>query len=396
MTRLPLAKARIRGGYPLLSLVCLIVFVDSIGYGVVVPVLPLYAKQLGVSDFKIGFLFATYAIALLVSAIPMGMLSDRIGRKPFVLFGMFAMAGAFVFYALARTYAVLVVARVLDGLTAAATWSAGLALIGDRLEGKDIGQKFGFAMAAAAVGAVAGPLIGGVMSDLAGYRSPYYLIAGICLAGGVTALFLEKDTPSKRHATTSFRDLLLPVLKNRIVLLACLIATITTFGFGLLEPILPLHLNTLFKMSELGIGLIFGITMALLGLASPLVGRLSDRVGRKLPIVIGLAATAVVTPAIAVARNLALVCILMGLIGITVAFFETPSFPLVIDTLQTGEEGGARYGTAFGLLNLFWSLGYALGPIIGGAIMQASGLLAALLMDAAILVVLTVLVQWLL
>jgi MFS family permease len=94
---------------------------------------------LHVSDFGIGFLFAVYAIAGLLTAIPVGILSDRWGRKPFVLFGMFAMAGAFVFYAFARSYPVLVVARALDGVTAAATWSAALALLGDRFDEKEMG-----------------------------------------------------------------------------------------------------------------------------------------------------------------------------------------------------------------------------------------------------------------
>src|SRR5665647_429074 len=150
-TGTPLASMRIKSGIPLLALVCGVVFLDSVGYGLVVPVLPLYAKQLGASDFAVGFLFATYAIALCLAAIPFGILSDRFGRKPFVLFGMFAMAGAFVFYALAKSYPVLVVARVLDGLTAAATWSAALALLGDRFEEKEMGSKMGWAIAAMAV-----------------------------------------------------------------------------------------------------------------------------------------------------------------------------------------------------------------------------------------------------
>lgn len=114
------AGFRITGGWPLLLLAMVVTFVDSVGYGVVVPVLPAYAENLYLSDFQIGFLFAMYAIALVITAIPIGMLSDRFGRKPFILFGMFAMSGAFVFYALAESFTTLLVARALDGLTAAA------------------------------------------------------------------------------------------------------------------------------------------------------------------------------------------------------------------------------------------------------------------------------------
>jgi len=69
-----------------------VVFIDTIGYVVVVPILPIYSSDLGVSDFQVGFLFATYAIAVVLSSIPLGVLADKWGRKPFVLFGMYAMA----------------------------------------------------------------------------------------------------------------------------------------------------------------------------------------------------------------------------------------------------------------------------------------------------------------
>lgn len=394
---------RIQGGTPLLLLVCLVIFVDSLGYGVVVPVLPLYAKNLGISDFQLGLLFATYAIALLAGAIPFGMLSDRFGRKPFVLFGMFAMAGAFVFYAFATTYRMLIVARILDGLTAAATWSAGLALIGERFDEKALGEKYGYALTAMAVGSIAGPVIGGVLSDAAGYKSPFLFISGLCLAGGVAAFFLRERRGPKPTTVDQYRPervrqgvikgMLAPILGNRLIMLACLVTMVTTVGFGLLEPMLPVRLSRTFDMSRTGIGLLFGMTMTFFGVLSPAVGRLSDRVGRKIPIVIGLVATAMVAPFLAVAPNVLLTYLLMGLYGVTAAFFATPSLPLVTDNISSagpGAGGGSLFGTAFGVLNLFWSLGYALGPLLGGAMTGLGGLLAATLVYSFLLLALTV------
>lgn len=389
----PSTRRRIESGWPLLALVCAVIFIDSVGYGVVVPVLPQYAKQLHVGDFSIGFLFATYAIALLAASIPMGILSDRWGRKPFVLFGMFAMAGAFVFYAFAKSYPMLVIARVLDGLTAAATWSAGLALLGDRFEEREMGSKIGWAIAAMAIGGIAGPLLGGTLADSIGYRAPFYAIAIACLGGGVAALFLVEDRSGLRSRSLGWR-MLRPVFTNRNVLLACLITLVTTTGLGLLEPTLPIYLRNTFDMSRTAIGIVFGVTMLLYAIASPVAGKLSDQVGRKRPIIGGLLVTAAVTPLLAVFKSVAAVYVLMAVLGASLTFFETPSVPLITDSLpRSGLLGeGNQYGAAFGLLNFFWSLGYALGPIIGGALMGWLGLLAALLVYSAMLVALTIVV----
>ena len=317
---------------PLLALVCGVIFLDSVGYGLVVPVLPLYARQLGASDFAIGFLFAAYAIALCLAAIPLGILSDRFGRNPFVLFGMFAMSGAFVFYALAGSYPLLVIARALDGLTAAATWSAALALIGDRFPDSEMGSKMGWTMSAAAIGAIAGPLLGGVLSDSLGYRAPFYTIAVACFAGGCVALFLEEKQVARRALSTGWR-MLRPVFTNRNVMIACLVTLVTTTGLGLLEPILPIYLRNTFNLSRTVIGLAFGVTMLFYAVASPLSGMLYDRTGRRKPILGGLLLTAAVTPFIAVFKSVPVVFVLMAVFGFAIAFFGTTSRQLVTDSL---------------------------------------------------------------
>jgi|BarGraNGADG00312_2_1021985.scaffolds.fasta_scaffold00315_2 DHA1 family multidrug resistance protein-like MFS transporter len=384
------SRFRITGGLPLLVLVCGVIFVDSVGYGVIVPVLPIYAKTLGVSDFANGILFSAYAIALLAAAIPVGILSDRYGRKPFVLFGMFAMAAAFVFYALAKSYPMLLLARVFDGLTAAATWSAALALLGDRFDEKEMGSRMGWAFSVSAVGAIAGPLIGGIFSDAFGYRSPFFVIAGVCFVGGVFALFLSESRKEKRTEAIGWWRLLKPVFTTRNVLIACVISLVTTMGFGLLDPTLPIYFRRTFGMSRTGIGIVFGVLMLCYAVASPLAGKLSDRLGRRKPIVAGLLVTAIATPFIAVFKNVAAVVLVMAVFGFSVAFFETPSVPLITDTLpKSGQLGGPnQYGAAFGLLNFFWSLGYALGPILGGALMGWAGLLTALIVYSAMLLAL--------
>lgn len=382
---------RITTGWPLLGLASMVIFIDSIGYGVVIPVLPVYAKTLDVGDFQVGFLFATYAIALVLSSIPFGLLSDRYGRKPFVLFGMFAMSGAFIFYALAESYWMLVLGRVLDGLTAAATWTVALALIADRFPDEVLGEKMGFAMAAAAVGGMAGPLVGGVLYDTIGYRAPFYAVAAACALGGALSLFLREDRTLFTRSSLQLVDSIRLVFKNRTIRLVCLVIVITTIGMGLIEPTLPIYLEENFSMSSTGIGLIFLVLTVCFGAASPLVGRLSDRLGRKRFIMIGLVAAVVFTPILGAMKNLAALFILMGVLGIAFALFSTPALPLVTDAMHRSEES-MPVGTAFGLVNLFWSLGYALGPLAGGAIMGWNGLFTATLFYSFLVAVTVVIV----
>ncbi len=380
---------KINEGLPLLALVSALLFTDSLGYGLLVPLLPRYSQELGVSDLGLGFLFAAYAIAGLLGVVPLGWLSDRLGRKPFILFGMFAMSGAFVFYALARGYPMLLAARFLDGLTAAATWCAGLALLGDAFPGEVMGEKTGFAMGASAAGAIAGPLAGGLLYALAGYRAPFLAVAAVCAAVGSFAVFLGEEG----EARTAGRGLVrtaLPMLGNRRIMLACFITMLTTFGFGMLEPTLPLHLQRRFSLGPLSIGMFFGGLTAAYALASPPIGRLSDRIGRRAPILWGLAGTALLVPALAVVPSAFLAAAALTALGATAALFGTTALPLITDSLprKPGRESG--YGTAYGIFNIFWSVGYALGPLAGGAVYQAAGLLHAYLLFSVLLAVLMV------
>ncbi len=384
-----MSRFTIEGGRRLLALVTLLAFMDSVGYGLVVPILPQYSHELGVSDFGIGLLFSSYAIALLLGAVPLGWLSDRLGRKPFILFGMFAMAGAFVFYALAESYWMLVAARALDGLTAAATWSAGMALLGDYFDASVMGEKMGFAMGGTAMGGIAGPLVGGLMCDLAGYRAPFYLVAALCALIGTAALFLREDRShiSRRSGLLGKLGLM---LRNRLLMLACLIALVTTVGFGMLEPTLPLYLEKEFSLSTSGVGLLFGAMMAVFALGSPLAGRLSDRAGRRAPILLGLAGSALLMPLLPLAPGLPVLALLLAGLGAGIALFDIPSLPMITDAVPRRAGGDSEYGTAFGLFNIFWSAGYALGPLMAGAVYGSAGLFHAYLAFSVLLIPLAV------
>jgi MFS family permease len=114
-----------------LALICFAVFVDSLLYGVIIPVIPLYAEDWGASHTELGIFFSIYSIGLILASVPLGIISDRKGRKAFLVGGMFALTFANLAYALSDTMGEVMICRALQGISAAATYTCGLSLISD-------------------------------------------------------------------------------------------------------------------------------------------------------------------------------------------------------------------------------------------------------------------------
>ncbi len=358
----------------LLVLVCVVIFVDSLGYGVVVPVMPVYARDLGVNELALGMLFASYALGNIVAALPFGLISDRLGRRPFLVFGMLAMAGAFVLYAYSTTYTSLFLSRFLDGVTAAANWSVGLAIIADVYPAGERGQGMGVVMGAMGAGSIAGPALGGILYDHIGYKAPFLLVAAICAGAGLFALFSrELKRLAPRGNMGGYRGMARAVLTRPGIALTLIIVMMGTVSLGVLEPLFPVYLEENLGLGSSGIGLLFALTVLAYSLSSPVVGSLADRFGRKGLMAGGLLATALAAPILVFAGNLALIAVLFAAYGIAIAFFETPTLPLIADRIGGGEKGEA-YGTAFGLFNMAWAIGYLLGPAAGGFLASRHGL----------------------
>lgn len=161
--------------------------------------------------------------------------------------------------------------------------------------------------------------------------------------------------------------------------LILVIVMMGTVNLGVLEPLFPVYLQENLGLSSTAIGLLFALTVLFYTLASPLVGTLADRRGERGLMVAGPAATAVAAPALTFSGNLAAAAALFAVCGVTVALFETPTLPLIADLLA-GRAEGEVYGTAFGLFNMAWAMGYLLGPAAGGFLAQRHGLPTAMIM----------------
>jgi multidrug resistance protein len=180
---------------------------DSLVYSVVIPILPLFVTStLHLDEQDVGFLFASYAGGLLVATPLFGLASDRFGRRAPMLFGLLGLAAATMGFAFAQSYWQLVLARVAQGVSGAASFVVGLAMISDAFPVDEVGGALGLVMGVNAIGFLVGPTIGGVMYERLGFRAPFFLCAALAVADFVARFALVSDEALLAMHAQSMRD----------------------------------------------------------------------------------------------------------------------------------------------------------------------------------------------
>ena len=347
-----------------LALVTCTLFIDMLLYDMVVAFLPQHLRSWGVSQSEIGLLFATYAFGVLLATPVMGFLADRLGWRVPVLWGICGLLGSMCVYSLAPSHVWLFGARFLQGMSGAALWTAGWAGLAEVYPAESRGRAMGTAMAGMSLGTLLGPPLGGVLFEWGDYRLPF--VVGTCLTmllGMGFALLHSGGTPAERPAQPP------PVgrlLRDRTLLATLGVVMLGSSLLSMLEPTLPLHLETHLKCSPVTVGLLFGLATLAYGICAPLAGVLSDRWGRNRIMTAGLVATVVTFPLIALpTARLPEALALIGL-GLACAFLLSPTLPELADAAD--RQGHGAYGTVYALFNTAYAVGMLAGPVLGGAL----------------------------
>src|SRR5258706_4924785 len=160
-------------------------FTDLVAYSVAVPVLPDLSRRLGASPTMIGFLFASFGVTLLTVSLPMGAVSDRIGRKAPMVGGLVALAAATLLFAYSNGLPWLFAARLVQGAADAVTWVVGFALIADRYGPDERGRVSGIVMSCTSISIMVGPTIGGWLYEIGGIRAPFLLVAALAVVAAI-------------------------------------------------------------------------------------------------------------------------------------------------------------------------------------------------------------------
>jgi multidrug resistance protein len=178
-----------------LSILVFICIINSLGFGIIVPLLYSYSKRFGINHETIGLLTAAFSIAQFFATPVLGSMSDKFGRKPLLAISLFGTCISFIMFAFAQGAIMLFAARILDGLTGGNV-SVAQAMISDTSTSKDRAKKFGILSSAFGFGFVIGPAVGGLLSKL-GPQVPFYFAGLIALIGALCSVFFLKETRIK-------------------------------------------------------------------------------------------------------------------------------------------------------------------------------------------------------
>jgi MFS family permease len=347
----------------LLVLVGGTVFVDTMFFVALTPLLPDYAERFDLSKAGAGVLAAAYPAGALLGGIPSGLATARFGARPTAVVGLVTIALTTFVFATGDSIWVLDASRFVQGFGSALAWTAGLTWLVSETPADRRGQTIGTAMATAIAGALFGPVLGGAAS-VVGEAAAFGAAGLLAITLALWALTMHGPPPS----TPQPLRVLLGALHSRRILVGVWFVALPALFFGTLGVLAPLRLEDL-GYTAVAIGTIWLVTAALEAAANPVVGRISDRVGRLAPMRVSVLAGAVVAALLPWPDRGVVLATLVVLAGISFGSFWTPAMSLLTDE---AERRGLDYAYAFALINLAWAPGQALGSSGGGALAQVT------------------------
>jgi MFS family permease len=348
----------------LVAFVCVVVFVDTMFYAAITPLLPALSDEYGLSKTGAGILAAAYPAGTFLGALPGGWLASRFGVRPTVLLGLGLMVAASVAFAFASTVLVLDIARFAQGLGGAASWAGALGWLIGAAPRDRRGELIGTGLAAAVAGALFGPVLGALADGLG--QEPVF---GAVAAVGLGMMWWASRMPAAQPgAATSFR-MLLASLADRRVAAGMWLTTLPSLLFGTVAVLGPL------RMDELGAGTAaiaaaFLAGAALEALAAPVMGRLSDRRGRLVPSVIGVAAGGLSMVLVPWPSSAWLLAVVIVFACPAIGILYTPAMAMLSDG---ADAFGIAQGFGFALVNLAWATGQAVGDAGSARLADATG-----------------------
>jgi DHA1 family tetracycline resistance protein-like MFS transporter len=352
-----------------LGVLFLTVFLDLLGFGIVIPILPLYAETMRASGPQISLLLAIYSLMQLIFSPILGRLSDRGGRRPVLLLSIFGSAGSQLGYALAPSFWWLVVARGFAGVCGA-NITAAQAYIADVTDEKGRAAGMGMLGAAMGLGFVFGPAVGGILSHKSA-TLPFFIAAGLSAVNFVSALFILKE-PRKKGERSSARALswagLVRVVSTPRLRTLMLLYFVITFGFANLESTFPLYLEWRFHYGRTEAGLLFGYIGVLMVLVQGgLVRQLVPRLGERAMIIGGTLLMAIGFFVQYASTTLTLLLVALGIIAVGNGC-NTPSLSSLISRAAAGDHQGGVLGVSQSL----GALARVVGPMVGIAMLDIS------------------------
>ena len=342
-------------------------FSVAIGFGVVVPAIPLFARSFGVSNAAAGAVISTFAFMRLATGLFGGRLVDRFGERLVLAVGVTIVAASSALAGLAQTYPQLLLLRSLGGIGSSMFTISAASLLLRIVPDDQRGRAQSIYQSGFLIGGITGPAIGGVLATIS-LRAPFFVYAlSLTVAGLIAAVFLSHsrlsakggvDIAAREQAThTSLREAL--KMESYLTALVCSFALGWTI-FGMRASLIPLFITEHMKVSTAWTGI--GFTVASIAGAITLLpaGQYSDSKGRRPALLFGIVTAIVAFLLLTWSPNIALVVLAMGLTGVAGSFFGTTPAAVVGDILH------GRGGQVIALFQMASDFGSILGPLVAG------------------------------
>jgi MFS family permease len=361
----------------LLLLTGAIVLVDTLFFTALTPLLPHYVHKLELGKGGAGVLQSMYPLGALLAAVPGGIAAARFGVKRTVLIGLTLLALTTTAFGLATSEWALDLARFVQGVSSAFSWTGSLAWLVAASNPGRRGQLIGSAFGAAIGGSLFGPVLGAVAS-YTGTGPAFGTVAALAVVLAVITIRTPAAAPEEPQPVAAlFRSL--RVRRIQIPMWLCLVPALL---FGNLSVLAPLRLSEL-GWSAAAVGGTYLVMAAVESSWSPFLGRASDHFGRLPPLRAALLASAIVSLLLPWPRSPWVLAVLVVAAGFSYGSFWTPAMSMITDE---AEAIGLDYGYAFALVNIAWAPGQAGGAAIGGAVASATSDAVAYIGLAAICV----------
>ncbi|XP_030842211.1 synaptic vesicular amine transporter isoform X1 [Strongylocentrotus purpuratus] len=329
-----------------------------------------YNEILRHESVRIGLLFASKSIVQLITNPLIGPLTNRIGYSLPMFTGFLIMFASTLVFAFGESFALLLVARMIQGVGSSCSSVAGMGMLAQRFPNDaERGAAMGFALAGLALGVLIGPPFGGVMYEFVGKTSPFLILAILALFDGLLQLLLLNPVWTKEDNMEGTP--ILKLLKDPYVLIAAGCITFGNMGIALLEPSLPLYMLDKMEAEKWQLGAIFLPASVSYLISTNIFGVLGHRIGRWLVSMIGMIIGGIAMMLIPLSQNVPHLIGPNFFVGFGVGMVDASMMPIMGHLVDIRHV--SVYGSVYAIADVAFCLGFAVGPSVSGSIVESIG-----------------------